>query len=73
MENNLNTSAQGHSQGVCTPLGNKMTGGGYRTKKLFTGLRIFSAGGHPFRKFLVMPLHLLDTEMKGTSITNSNR
>jgi hypothetical protein len=24
-----------------------MTGGGYRTKEIFTGLRIFSAGGHP--------------------------
>jgi len=23
-------------------------GGGYRTKELFTGLRIFSAGGHHF-------------------------
>jgi hypothetical protein len=48
----VNTMAQGRSQRVCpmcscTPLGKKMIGGGYRTKELFTGFRIFSAGGHP--------------------------
>jgi hypothetical protein len=33
-----------------------MSGGGHRAKQLFAGPKIFSAGGHPLRKFLATPL-----------------
>jgi len=39
-----------------TSLGQKMSGGEYRAKKLSARVKIFSAGEHPLSKFLGTPL-----------------
>jgi hypothetical protein len=46
---------RGVARGGCprcpgTPLGQKMSGGGHKDKKLLTGSKIFFNGGHPLLK-----------------------
>ncbi len=50
--NSLTTENQGRTQGACsrcpgTSLGQKMSGGEYRAKKLSARVKFFSAGEHP--------------------------